>query len=246
MQVLQAALPPELCGSMRLPGVAPVQGNWLHVDDAYSAQMARRAEVLAEHPDQVIYGEGSPAAQEMFEVALAAAADLGFQHLGDSVRRPDGVHVHIRAPLLTLGHLFQNDFVLMEAGPDGHVLSAAVLCFPASWTLAEKAGRPLDIIHDPVEEYDDQLARRVQRLFDGVQVGRPLWRFNRLWYADAELYQPRSHAARRDIPATPSKANFVRSERQTIVRLRRTGAVVFAIHTYVVDGPTALAQLGEA
>lgn len=95
-------------------------------------------------------------------------------------------------PMHLLGRLLQNDFVLMEKRGAEHVLSAAVLCFPASWRLREKAGQPLTNIHVPVAEYDNDLARRVQRLFDGIQVGRPLWRFNQLWYDDPELFQPRS------------------------------------------------------
>jgi hypothetical protein len=56
----------------------------------------------------------------------------------------------------------------MERRGDEHVLTAAVLCFPASWHLADKIGRPLTTIHVPVKVYDETLARRVQRLFDGV------------------------------------------------------------------------------
>ena len=52
-------------------------------------------------------------------------------------------------------------------------------------------------IHDPVDPYNDQIAKRVQRLFDGIQVDRPLWRFNALHYADPALFQPRSMYARR-------------------------------------------------
>jgi hypothetical protein len=92
--------------------------------------------------------------------------------------------------------------------------------------------RPLSIIHEPVEEYDDNITRRVQRLFDGLQVGRPLWRFNALVYADAELFQPRKMLERREKP-TQNKAKYMRSERQTLMRLPRTKAVVFGIHSFV-------------
>jgi hypothetical protein len=37
-------------------------------------------------------------------------------------------------------------------------LTAAILCFPASWTLAEKLGRPLGAIHGPVAGYDPGMA----------------------------------------------------------------------------------------
>lgn len=219
-----------------LPGVQPVAGSWLRVDDAYAGQMAQRAALIAAARDDVHYmGPGArEAAQELLEAALAEA-DWP-QHCG-AVLRPDGhwQRVDWDDPMVTLGHLFQCDFVLMDRAPDAgeHRLVAAILCFPASWSLAEKAGRPLTDIHAPVKEYDADIARRVQRLFDGVQVGRPLWRFNGLWYDDPDLFQPRKASARREVPAKED-APFYRAERQTILRLPRSRAVVFAIHTYVV------------
>ena len=133
------------------------------------------------------------------------------------------------APLLTLGRLVQEDICLLEKRGEEHVLTGAVLCFPANWRLAEKINRPLLGIHAPVPEYDENIARRVQRLFDGVRVGRPLWRFNKLSYSDADLHQPYKKT---DGDVTP----FIRSERQCILRLPRTDAVVFSIHTFVVHG----------
>ena len=115
-----------------------------------------------------------------------------------------------------------------------HVLTAAVLCFPASWRLVEKAGRPLTDIHVPIAEYDDDVARRVQRLFDGIQVDRPLWRFNQLWYQDPELYQPRSRSEPRRVGSGLKTGPYYRTERQTLLRLPRSRAVVFSIHTLVL------------
>jgi len=77
-------------------------------------------------------------------------------------------------PMGCMGQIAQNDFAIMEQRGSEHVLTAAVLCFPASWLLAEKFMRGLVGIHDPVDPYDDQIAKRVQRLFDGIQVDRPL------------------------------------------------------------------------
>ena len=112
-----------------------------------------------------------------------------------------------------------------------HVLSAALLCFPASWTLAEKIGRPLGAIHGPVPDYDAGIAARVDRLFSGVREGRPLWRANLLRYEDPALHQPRTEADPRRTGTAESP--YLRSERQTILRLA-PDLVLFAIHTSVV------------
>ena len=123
----------------------------------------------------------------------------------------------------------------MQESPKGHVLTAAILCFPASWTLAEKIGKPLAAIHSPVHAYDKKIARRTQRLFDGVRAGRPIWRANLLRYGDPALFQPRSEADPRDQDS--DDATFERSEKQVIWRLARADTVVFTIHTSVARCP---------
>ncbi len=239
--ILQNALPEEMRGPTGLPGMAPAAaGEWLRVDEAYAAQMRRRLALLQTRRDDVLWLD--PGALEIAREVLDAALDLlpsmGFRRDGAGVICPDGRRVipDRDDPLGTLGQLVQEDICLLRKDADEHVLVGAVLCFPASWRLAEKAGRPLTAVHAPVPEYDADLARRVQRLFDGVRVGRPLWRFNRLWYDDPELHQPRSAQMSRRISPDRAAAPFIRSERQCILRLPRTQAVVFSIHTYVVRG----------
>lgn len=221
----------------RLPGILPVQGDdWLRVDDAFAGQMAERDRLFAEKPWLVLgmLDTARPAADELYRMILSRLAQTpGYQVDPGSVRRPDGVVVPLRPdqPMLTLGRLVQEDLCLMEQQGDEHVLTAAALCFPASWWLPEKLGRPLLGIHVPVPDYDPEIARRVQRLFDAIRPGQPLWRANALVYRDPTLHQPR----RESDPRTDRRGgSFVRSERQCLVRLPETRAVLFSIHTYVV------------
>ena len=235
--ILQQRLPYDVTAPPRLPGVAPFQmADWLHVDDAYAGQMARREALLAERRADVLALDPAarPAAEELLEMVLAHLP-AGFALSGEEVRCPDGRRAVLDRgdPLGTCGRLVQEDLCLMQARGGVHVLTGAVLCFPASWTLSEKVLRPLVGIHAPVKDYDDGLARRVQRLFDGIQVGRPLWRFNALYYDDPELFQPRSENDRRAAP-NQTTAAYMRSERQCLLRLPESRAVVFSIHTYVV------------
>lgn len=237
--ITQNALPAEMLVEAGLPGMAPAAAHdWLRVDEAYAAQMQRRLTLLRDQRADVLWMDpvAQEAAVEVLDQSLALLPDLGFEVSGTHVVCPDGRRVDIdrAAPLLTLGMLVQEDICILMKRGDEHVLAGAVLCFPASWRLAEKAGRALIGIHEPVDEYDANLARRVQRLFDGVRAGRPLWRFNRLWYDDVELHQPRSATAPRRITPDRSAAPFIRSERQCVVRMPVSDAVVFSIHTYVV------------
>lgn len=239
--ILQSHLPytPWAEAAMRrLPGIQPLDpADWLVVDDAYAGQMGLRDRLIAELPEAVhaMDAEAHPAAQELCQSVLAdLALRPDFRVGADALTRPDGVRVALdpERPLATLGRLVQEDFCLMEERGDGPVLTGAILCFPASWTLAEKMHRPLAAIHDPVPQYDDGLARRVGRLFDGLRPGRALWRANAHFYDDPSLFQPRPEAAPRSKVRGP--APYLRSERQVLLRLPETGAVVFSIHTYMI------------
>lgn len=238
-EILQNDLPADLRSDAPLPGVWPLEdGVWLHADDAYAAQMAYRRQLITHKRDRVIWqsDDASDAIDEAFEAATALFVDMQLGMTARHVFCPDGVDVDRdgETPLAVLGKVVQEDICILQKQGDEHVLTAAVLCFPASWTLAEKAGQPLGRIHLPVDAYDTRMAGRVQRMFDGVQVGKPLWRNNYLFYDNPELFQPLSEAdpARRAPPL--ETARYTRAERQCIVRLPKTDAVVFSIHTYVV------------
>jgi Haem-dependent oxidative N-demethylase, alpha subunit-like len=224
----------------RLPGLNPVDpGDWLRVDEVYAAQMAYREELLATRRAAVhaLDDSARPAAQALLDAVLAEIeAKPGFSRSGDAIDCPDGRRVVLDRddPLVTAGRLVQEDLVLMQQ-PEGapeHVLTGTVLCFPASWTLAEKVHRPLTAIHVPVPVYDADLARRVQRLFDGLRPGRPIWRANALVYADPDLHHPRREGEHRVLPK--DGARWLRIERQVLNRLDVPGSVVFSIHTYIL------------
>ncbi len=239
--IFQNSIPHDIHAPRPLPGIAPLDAaDWLQVDDAFAGQMAERARLLSQHRSNVLAttSGSQEAAEELFEFVLNWLTEHSpsYEITEQTVCRPDGVHITIdrNDPLGTLGHIVQEDFCLLDKRGDEHVLIAAVLCFPASWTLAEKIARPLTTIHVPVPEYDPGIARRVQRLFDGVHPDRPLCRYNVLYYADPTLHQPRS----RDEPRARDEEGsypYVRSERQSVLRLPKTRACVFSIHSYVMQ-----------
>jgi len=254
--ILQARLPfaPWMdARTWRLPGVLPVEGDdWLSVDDAFAAQMAERDRLFATAAPAVhaLLDRARPAAEELFDAVLAwLDGQPGYLRGPQGITRPDGVTVALDRgqPMRTLGRLVQEDLCLMERVGDEQVLTAAALCFPASWTLAQKIGQPMVRIHLPVGEYTPDVARRVQRLFDAIRPGQMLWRANALVYDDPTLHQPRPEGVHRPRPAL---ARYLRSERQSLRRLPVSGAVVFAIHTYVVRledlEPAARAGLASA
>ncbi len=230
--------------TLRLPGTQPIDpADWLMRDEAFAAQMAYRDRLIAERPGEVhaITAGCAPAAEELRALVLAhLAAAPGYAREGCELRRPDGVAVPLDGPpLLVAGRLVQEDLCILEK-PEGageHVLTGAILCFPSNWTLAQKMGHGLARIHLPVDAYDETVARRVQRLFDLIRPEAPLMRANLLLYGADDLFNARREFERH--APEPGAARYVRVERQVLLRLPQTGAVVFSIHTHMVR-PEAL------
>lgn len=227
-------------GPHRLPGLRPLDpAGWLVVDPDYPAQMRERERLLAERHATVVDSlpDTAPACRELLDDALRYLQRRDDFRCGpERVIRPDGREVPIDgdAPLSTLGRLFAEDFCLLQpAAADGpYRLTAAVLCFPAGWRLADKLGRPLTAIHDPVPHYDAPLAARVDRVFASLRVGRPAWRSNWLLRPTATLFE--TPGGRRTPDADRDwRRYFLRTERQTLLRLPRSGAVVFGIKTSI-------------
>ena len=222
-----------------LPGTRPISPDeWIICDDAFSQQMALRDKLIETKKDKVlaISDEAQEAAVELLKMTLDfCVSKLGYKKNVNKIIRPDKVSVEIdlNEPMTFLGRLVQNDFCILQKKDNEHVLTAAALCFPASWSLEEKFLKPLIDIHIPVKAYDGNIAKRVQRLFDGLQINRPVWRFNALYYEDPNLFQPRSVNQPRRKPAA-NKVKYFRSEKQTIIKLPKTRAIIFGIHTFVV------------
>jgi hypothetical protein len=246
-------LPWANAATRRLPGIQPVAGrDWLRVDEAYAGQMALRDRLIAAQPGVVhaCLPQADAAADELYTTILDwLAGEPGFTLTPTLAMRPDGVMVPLdpARPLMTLGRLVQQDLCLMQSNGAEYDLTAAILCFPASWTLAQKIGRPMTGIHQPVDIYDEALATRVHRLLTAIRPDQPLWRMNFFTYDDFMLHHPRVEG---DWRRQPTGKSYVRCERQTLLRLARTGAVLFAIHTIVVDAnqiaPEDYAALREA
>ncbi|MEO0682775.1 MAG: DUF3445 domain-containing protein [Pseudomonadota bacterium] len=245
------------------PGIAPLdEAAWLYDADDRAGQLRLKAAILlgegtigaagdasALGPPAMIHDEGGRAAAEELRDAVLAHAEAA------GLGRRDGGHWRSREgaatpldldPMTVAGAATAEDWLVMEkrSGDAEHVLTAGVLAFPAFWTLSEKIGRPLLRIHRPVPDYEGDLARRVQRFFDGVRVGRPLWRANWHFSASPDIVTPMGEARKgalyEDRMPQAERAEWLRVERQTILRLPRTGAAVFGVRTLVsqVEGLT--------
>lgn len=221
----------------RLPGIQPLDiVDWVWVDDAFDRQMLYREYLMKHHASSVLAtrSDAHEAVDELLALLVVHLKTVdGYAVNNAGVIRPDGVLVPLdQWPAMeTIGRLGQQDFCVLTKPGDEHVLQAAALCFPASWCLDEKIGKPMIAIHQPVETYSGLMAKKVQKMFDLMRPEQALWRANCLIYSDPNLYQPRREDIKRQLTG---KKRWVRVERQTLRKLPKSGAIVFGIHSFVV------------
>jgi hypothetical protein len=210
--------------------------DWLRPDDQRDADLAEKERLLAERHDEVFSAlpGTETAGEETLELVrgwLAAhAPKLPVPAL------PSEVH-----PLEAAGRLVQEDLCLMVDRDGAPHLDAACLCFPSHWRLADKIGRPAAQVHGPVPRYDTDLAVRVDRYLTRLPVDVIGVRRNWMVHDTPALFAPVPPA---EPQAERAEDLWLRSERQTLRRLPRSGAVLFTIR--VQQAPlTALAARPE-
>lgn len=237
-------------------GLKPLDLNdWIEVDAFIGDYLAEKERLYAEIPDRVFMAE--PGTEESQREVLDALAGFLPARFPETYRRegteitvsgPEGPDRIVRLdaaepPLKTASRLVQEDLVLMRKGAGGWRLAAASLCFPSSWSLAEKFGRPMHEIHGPVPEFGPgtRSAELIERMFDRLQ-GQAVWRLNWSLATDPSLYLPLSQVERRDradrgasrFPgADPVASAFIRVERQTLRKMPRSGDILFTIRIHV-------------
>ena len=228
-------------------GTRPLDlAHWIEIDEHRSAELDEKDHLLAERRDEVLahLPEGDAGAAEVLAL-LAAYLPETFPDTYGSVEGgladlPRGRIVHLGDghPIDVAGRLVQEDLCIMSRGSDGRWrLTAASLCFPSRWRLADKIGHDLEAIHGPVPFYAERIGAPVDRMFDRLEPDRPVWRLNWTLLDDAALFQPQAAKSWRERTAG-SDADLgdllhFRVERQTLRALPVTGDVLFTIRTYV-------------
>ena len=240
--------------------------EWLEPDEYYYKELLEKEALLANQNNEVFQSmQGSQLAQQ--EV-LDLIIDHMITYHSELVRTDadrifiDGIKRNFsrkefeEMPLDLAGRVVQEDLCLMAPGKTGYTLEAASLCFPSRWRLIDKIGKRMVDIHSPVPDYENKLARPVDRFFDKLDVNKPVWRVNWSLTDDPDLYQPIRKTST-DYSRSINSKNagdliFLRCERQTLRRLPNTGWILFSIKTYVdrvsalVVQPEALADLAHS
>ncbi len=194
--------------------------TWLLADDDRDRDLAQKRALLDARHAEVFAAIDHPTVRAASREVLALVQEA----VGGEV----DASLH---PLDAAGRLVQEDLCLLVHRDGAPHLDAASLCFPSYWRLADKLGRPLSEVHEPVAHYAEELAARVDRFLERLSPGRAVWRRNWSIHDDESYFLP-DPTPPRDV-AVPDGL-WLRSERQTLRRLEARDTVLFTIRTQQV------------
>jgi dimethylamine monooxygenase subunit A len=224
-------------------GLSPIDvADWIEQDELLVEQLALKETILAQEGAAAFAAlEGSEAGQaevlQLLAAYLPARYPATYRREGEALRilpSDRAVALEGEPPLLVASRLVQEDLLLMRRDDEGWRLVAGSLCFPSTWVLAEKLGRPMDAIHAPVSGYAGKMAGMVARIFDNLKAEQPVERFNWSIYGDARLRyaQSKQDPLRRFPPDQSASHAHIRVERQTLRRLPLSGDILFTVHVH--------------
>ena len=198
-------------GQLKMGLVKLTQDTWLDPNP----DLAARREGFAAYPQGIqLKPRGDAAGQEL-------AAMLGVK----GALPQAAANTHEDMCLLT-----------RASDADPYSLVGAAVAWPSDWSPADKIGKPLRALHEPIAGYEDQLATSVDNFMDKLKPGAIYGRAN--WFISHKsdmrwIGAPPEQAFAHVTPQSAGETLFVRSERQTLRKLPKTGAILFTIGIYV-------------
>ena len=233
---------PYLAGSSFVVGLSAIDPKrWLEPDDDLDLFLTEKQRLLDTEHDAVFHQvEGSQAGQrECLDLVVSHLVD---DHPGLCRRQGDWLEIAGRRidlgsdapPLITAGSLIQDDLVVLSRRQTGWHVVAGFVAFPSAWSLREKIGHPMDVVHAHVPGFSGgtRNASMISRIFDNLQPDLPAMRMNWSIYPQGELYWPPERNDEANRQPFNAARNFVRVERQVLRRLPETGDIVFSIRIY--------------
>ncbi len=182
--------------------------------------LAQRAALLAAHPHR-------------YAAALADTLPM-IAEATRLMRQSSFATDDALAHCIAAGREIEPDWVLLS--PDAsrnHPVIAGCVCFPSSWSLPEKLGKPISAVHQPVPTVNENLGRSIDAFFEKLVPGKAWLRENWSLSADDAL----DHHTEITTPPLTERATpgttWLRLEKQLLIRLPLTRAILFGINVTV-------------
>lgn len=148
-------------------------------------------------------------------------------------------------PILMAAKCLQDDVAVMMESPDGeYILKGGAIILPGFWKFRDKFNLTLEKIHTTgdVPKFKEKLQNGMEKFFVRLSCDKPVVRNNYFLQTDEELGWSSSigdefgekvgwYTAKE---ASDVSKIHLRSERQSLRRLPRLGAIIFTVRTYFV------------
>lgn len=219
-------------------GLTPVtDADWVEpfTAEIYTRFYRHKQALLQQDPGAILVDPHAEAALQELSVALQ-------QHLQqDHSQSVEENRISLNLPdtataedlLRTMALWLPDDICLLQSAfhQDEYVLTAASVLSPSLWQPAAKFLRPLAEIHAPIPNMQGRLLPSVHRFIRHIKAGSPVVRFN--WAI--QVGDGLSRLPGRAVAVDESSVLYYRYERQTLLRLPASQAVVFLIRTHICE-----------
>ena len=231
--------------------------KWFEIDDLKerALQLAEKKKFLASIHDDVFMADPSALKASIDTLNLMIANLITYQpdlysHKDDAIKlkphegfegeefitnlKKNTIH-----PLDLAAKLVQEDLIVMlppNENQKGWWLAAGSLAFPSRWSLKKKFRKTMDDIHTPVPLYENQLKTPTNNFFNQIPCNQIFARCNWSLHDTPSLRQDgtKSIAVKTSINSKNAGEHlWLRVERQTIRKLKGTGAVLFTIRIHI-------------
>lgn len=232
--------------------------SWIELDNEWMKFRKSKLDHLDERGND-LYGTAPEARDAAFELldefwqylpnrypSLFRQLDTGLENLqtGEVFTFRNCIKADIKEdPMVMAAKMVQDDLAIMIEGKDGvYYLKAGAIILSGFWRFKDKFNLPLAAIHTTgdVPQYNEKLHTGMAKFFLRLTCDKPVVRNNYFIQADSNLAWSTSIGDEADEvvgwntahQATKIEQLNFRSERQSLRRLPKSGAVVFTIRTY--------------
>ncbi len=241
-------------GLLKIP-----EAEWFEIFDLQerALQMTEKRKLLANIQDEVVISDPSAidASTEVLNLMLKHlpsirpelytlgkdSIKLASHTMFDGEEWSTNLETNKMHPLDLASRLVQEDLIIMlppEEKKPGWWLAAGSVAFPSRWSLKEKFGKTMDMIHSPVPFYKEQLQTPTNSFFDNMPVNEIFSRRNWALHDTPLLRQNGTNKIDERSPNSITSSNagehlWLRVERQTLRKLKETGAILFTIRIHL-------------
>ncbi|KAJ6779809.1 hypothetical protein PWT90_01501 [Aphanocladium album] len=233
--------------------------DWIRMDKGYLKRLDERLEIMEAHPAESI-GSGpevNPAIEELYEELMldylprryptmfALKERMLYNKITGKSYSVELSQLSHDDMLRNLGENVEEDFYFMCPDEnDEPRLQGWLACFPGGFLTTSRKGMSMREIHQPVPGYEQRIGKGADKVLARLGGNEYIERYNwslqpdgeDLFRVDGNNFYPEQGD---EIPDEESQVKindcYLRVEHQTLVRLRRSRAVVFCVRSYMTS-----------